>query len=124
MLEVGRDGEGEQFFIGKLFSEKVFEVKAEFLAGELAGGAFIILADEFQAVRLGASKTFDGEGETLAGMIGDGQNAAGEIVLIGPDMEQRFFRGAANFPGKMDTGSEAAAVFLERARSADLGERI
>jgi hypothetical protein len=39
-------------------------------------------ANEFETVWSGAAETFDGKSKPLVGLIGDGQNAAREVVLF------------------------------------------
>jgi hypothetical protein len=50
------------------------------------------------------------EREALVGMIGNGKNAARQIVILRPQVEEWLLRGAANFPGESREGSDAPAI--------------
>jgi hypothetical protein len=57
-------------------------VTAEFLAGNFSGGTLEAHTDKFESAGFGAAKTFDGKGQAFIGMIGDGEDAPGEVVLL------------------------------------------
>src|SRR5271165_1678464 len=90
MLEIGRNRQSLQSFIGKLFREKTAEGIAECFAREVALGALVFEANEFEPVRLGASEALDSKREPLLGVVGDGQHAARQIVILRPEMKQRL----------------------------------
>jgi hypothetical protein len=44
-------------------------------------------------------------------MVGDGEDTAREIVILRPEVQKRFFRGAADFPGESGERSNPSTVF-------------
>jgi hypothetical protein len=111
MLKIGRGGQGFDRFIGELFREKMAEEIAKCFAGEIADGALELDANKFEAVGLGTAKSFHGKREALFGVIGDGEDAAREIVIFRPEMQERLFGDAAHFPGKPGERGDAATIF-------------
>jgi hypothetical protein len=41
----------------------------------------------------------------------DGEDTAREIVILRPEVQKRFFRGAADFPGESGERSNPSTVF-------------
>src|SRR5260370_10091533 len=94
------------------------------MASEVASRAVKIHTHKFELVWFAAPKPFDREGQALFGMVGDGQNAASEVVFGRPEMEQGLFRRAAYLPGQPGHRSDAYAVFthLHRLRGGKFAE--
>jgi hypothetical protein len=44
-------------------------------------------------------------------MVGDGEDTAREIVILRPEVQKRFFCGAADFPGESGERSNPSTVF-------------
>jgi hypothetical protein len=124
MLEVRRGSENLDRLIGKSFGEEMAEEFAKCIARQIPDAALELEANKFKAVWLAAAETFHGERQALIGMIGDGQNAPRQIVILGPQMQERLLRDAAHFPGQSREGSDAAAVLanLDRAVGGELLE--
>jgi len=110
VLEIGRDRERFELFIGKLFGKKVREAVAEFFAREFAGPTLKFPANELEPVRFGAAEALHGQRQPLFGMIGNRKDAARKIKLFRPEMQQRFFTVAAHFPGHPRKRRNGAAV--------------
>src|SRR5271168_4657152 len=110
MLEIGRNGQRLDGFVGKLLREDLLEARAEFFTIELARGTLKIQANEFEAMRFGASKALNGKCETVVGMVGDGQDAGCKVALLRLRVRKRFLSGAAHFPGQAGERGEASPV--------------
>src|SRR5579859_7100772 len=83
---------------------------AEHLARKIAARALEFQAYEFEPVRFCAAKSFDGKREALFGMIRDGQDAARQIVIFRPEVQQRFLSGPSDFPGQSRKGRDSSSV--------------
>jgi hypothetical protein len=55
--------------------------------GQIAGGRVELQTEKLQATRTRAAEALDGQREALIGMVGDGQDAASEVVLLRPQMQ-------------------------------------
>ena|SRR5208282_152142 len=110
MFEIGRSSQGLERFIGKLFRQKTTERAAKCFAREVALGALKLHTNKFETVGLGAAESLDGKRETLLGMVSDGQHPARQIVIFGPEVQERLFRGTTNFPGESGERSHASAI--------------
>ena len=110
MLEIRRGGQRLDRFIGKLLREEMAEAIAKSFARKIALRALKFHANKFETVGLGAAESLDGKRQALVGMIGDSQNAARQIVILRPQVQERLLRGAAHFPGKSREGSDAPAI--------------
>jgi len=86
--------------------------RSEFLAGQLMSAPLKFSANEFQPVGLRAAKPLDSQNEPLLGMIRDGQHPPGEVELLGPEMQQRFFAASSHFPRHPRKGGNPAAVLV------------
>jgi hypothetical protein len=74
------------------------ELLAVALAREVAGAGGALEADDFHALWLDAAEALDGKGEAILGIVGDADDAAGDVAVLRPQMEQRLFRISAAFP--------------------------
>ena len=81
-------GSGYLFYcvVGKLFGQDAAQSIAKLFAGNFPGGGDKIEAHHFKAFRLGTPKTLHGKCEASLGMIGDGQDATGNVAVIRPQM--------------------------------------
>src|SRR5260370_23986939 len=86
--------------------------RSESLAGQLTSAPLKFSPNEFQPVGLGPAKPLDSQSEPLLGMIRDGQHPPGEVELLGPEMQQRFFAASSHFPRHARKGGNPAAVLM------------
>src|SRR5713101_1684611 len=110
MLEIRGNGQRFQRFIGKLLGEDAREALAEFLAAHVASRAIEAGVNKFETVRLGAAEALDSQRKPLVGMVCDGENAASEIVLLRPKMQERLIGGTPDFPEKSRQRRDTATV--------------
>src|ERR1700739_145759 len=111
MLDIRGDGDFFDGFVGKLFREDAAQLLAVSFARERAGARGVFQADDFQALGPGAAEALDGEGEAVLGIAGDGDNAAGDIAVLRPQVKQGLFGVSADFPGKRRYRGDTAAIF-------------
>jgi hypothetical protein len=60
----------------------------------------VVKADNFQALGPNAAEALDSEGEAVLGIVGDGDDAAGDVATFRPQVKQRLFRISLDFPGQ------------------------
>src|SRR6266436_4415667 len=113
MLEVGGNSQRFHDFIGELFGKDAAKLLAKGVTSDLASRAIKIHANKFDPAWFAAPKPPHGQGQALFGVIDDGQNAAREVVVGGPQVEQRLLRRAAHLPGKAAQSDYASAVFAD-----------
>jgi hypothetical protein len=113
VFEVLRDADFLESFVGKLFGEDVAQLLAIAFAREIAGTWGVFEANDFHALGLDAAEAFDGEGEVILGITGDRKDAAGDVTVFRPQMQQGLLRISPHFPGERRCGGDAAAVFAD-----------
>src|SRR2546430_2419430 len=96
-------------FIRELFGQNATQAFAEFFTRKLARGALEIQADKLEAIGLAAAKTLDGKSQPCCRMVGDGQHASRQVVLLGPEMKKGLSSGTAHLPRHSEEGNGAAA---------------
>ncbi|OLB34719.1 MAG: hypothetical protein AUH11_17230 [Acidobacteria bacterium 13_2_20CM_57_17] len=76
----------------------------------MARPAFKLPANKFEPLWLVAAEPFDGQRQPLVGMISYCDNAARQVELLRPEMEQRFRAVTAHFPEHSRKRRDAAAI--------------
>src|SRR6266403_1014050 len=82
VLEIRRDRQRFESFIGELFREKVSEAISKFFAREFPRAALEFPADKLKPVRLRAPKSLYRQRQPLLGMVNNCQDAPREIELL------------------------------------------
>lgn len=111
-LEVGGGAEGFAVIVGKGAEEGAVEEAQEALAGGVAGGggAEMAVGGELEEGRAGLAEAMGGEAEG-AGAGGDGEDAADEVEVGGPEVEcDAILLGGEGVLGFAEV-EEGAAVF-------------
>ncbi len=113
VLQVLRHADFFERLVGELFGEDAAQLLAIAFAREVARAGGALEADDFHALWLGAAEALDSEGEAVLGIVGDGDDAAGDVAVFRPQVKQRLFRVSAYFPRQRRHGGDAAAVFAD-----------
>jgi hypothetical protein len=106
-------------FIRELFGQDAPQLLTVALASEVARAGGVVKADNFQALGPNAAEALDSEGEAVLGIVGDGDDAAGDVATFRSQVKQRLFRISGDFPGQRRHRGEAAAVFADFDSSGD-----
>src|SRR5258708_5723738 len=83
-LQVLRHADFFERLVGELFGEDAAQLLAIAFSGEVARAGGALEADDFHALWLGAAEALDGEGEAVLGIVGDGNDAAGDVAVFRP----------------------------------------
>ncbi len=117
VLEILRDADFFEGLVRELFGEDTAQLLAETFAREIAGAGGVFEANDFHALWPRAAEAFDGE--RVLGIVGDGNDAAGNVAVFRPQVKQRLFGVSTNFPGERRRGGDAAAVLADFDRTGD-----
>ncbi len=100
VLQVLRHADFFERLVGELFGEDAAQLLAIAFSGEVARAGGALEADDFHALWLGTAEALDSEGEAVLGIVGDGDDAAGDVAVFRPQVKQRLFRVSAyrSFP--------------------------
>jgi hypothetical protein len=94
-------------------------------ADDATGGARRIAEQKLEAARFGAAEALYFQDYAVAGGFFDAQNAAGEVALVGPEMNEATFAFDAQVKMQRGEFGESFAVFadLDAAESGEIAQR-
>ena len=113
IFQTGSGRERIHHGVWNFFGEDACEAGAELLAGDASGGARRIGAQKFQPAGPGAAETLDFQDDAIVRILLYAQDAAGEFVFVGPEMQEWTFTFDA--PLEMQSGEfgEPCAVLAD-----------
>ena len=79
-------------FVGELLREDAAQLFAIAFAGKVARPGSVFEAHNFHSLGLEAAESLDGQSQPVLGIVGDGDDPAGDVAVFRPQVKQRLFR--------------------------------